>query len=84
MEWLLAPVMLTANYHLLHHLQPWLPFYRLVQAWWRNEDVHLENNAVIATAFGKTLTPQEYRESKHAKRAGGTEIDCLQDLFVVV
>jgi len=68
MEWLLTPVMMTFNYHLVHHLHPWLPFYRSVQAWWRNEDVYLEHDAAIATVFGRELTPDEFRAWKQASR----------------
>jgi ring-1,2-phenylacetyl-CoA epoxidase subunit PaaE len=47
MEWLLTPLMLSQNYHLVHHIHPWLPFYRYVQAWRRNESAYLEHGAVI-------------------------------------
>ena len=30
MEWLLTPLMLSQNYHLVHHLHPSVPFYRYV------------------------------------------------------
>jgi fatty acid desaturase len=82
MEWLLAPIMLTSNYHLVHHLDPRLPFYRLLQAWWRNEDVYLDNDAVVATVFGRTLTPDEYRDRKYKNRGIDTENAYLSELFV--
>jgi fatty acid desaturase len=84
MEWLFAPIMLTSNYHLLHHLDPRLPFYRLLQAWWRNEDVYLANDAVVVTVFGRTLTPAEYRDRKYGNRGIDFEIACLTELFVSV
>ena len=30
MEWLLTPLLLSQNYHLVHHLHPSIPFYRYV------------------------------------------------------
>jgi fatty acid desaturase len=68
MEWLLTPVMMTFNYHLVHHLHPWLPFYRSLQVWWRNEDAYLAHDAAIATVFGRELTPDEFRAWKQASR----------------
>ncbi|HEU4360989.1 MAG TPA: fatty acid desaturase [Mycobacterium sp.] len=62
MEWVLAPLMLSQNYHLIHHLHPWLPFYRYLHAWRRNEDAYLEHDPALVTAFGGELTPDEYRK----------------------
>jgi len=61
LEWLLTPVMLYQNYHLVHHLHPSIPFYRYVKAWKRNEEAYLERDAAIMTAFGRDLTVEEYR-----------------------
>lgn len=62
MERVLIPIMLSQTYHLVHHLHPWLPFYRYAQAWRRNEDAYLEQNPALSTVFGRELTPAEYRE----------------------
>ena len=61
MEWLLTPVLLYQNYHLVHHLHPSIPFYRYIKAWKRNEEAYLERDAAIMTAFGRDLTVEEYR-----------------------
>ncbi|MEO9328939.1 fatty acid desaturase [Gordonia aurantiaca] len=63
-EWILTPLLLSQNYHLVHHLHPSIPFHRYVAAWRRNEDAYLERDAAISTAFGRELTPEEYREWK--------------------
>ena len=57
MEWLFTPLMLSQNYHLVHHLHPSVPFYRYVKTWRRNEEAYLERNAAISTAFGNSSTP---------------------------
>ena len=64
MEWLFTPLMLSQNYHLVHHLHPSIPFYRYVKTWRRNEEAYLERDAAISTAFGKSLDPEEFREWK--------------------
>jgi phenylacetate-CoA oxygenase/reductase PaaK subunit len=64
MEWLLTPLMLSQNYHLVHHLHPSIPFYRYVTAWRRDEEAYLERDAAIATAFGQQLDPDEFRTWK--------------------
>jgi phenylacetate-CoA oxygenase/reductase PaaK subunit len=68
MEWLLTPLMLSQNYHLVHHLHPSIPFYRYLTAWRRNEETYLERDAAIATAFGRQLDPDEFREWKQLNR----------------
>lgn len=66
MEWLLTPILLMQNYHLIHHLHPWLPFYRLPSAWRRNEDAYLEHGAAVSTVLGRELNPDQSRERRHA------------------
>ncbi|KWW99344.1 Electron transfer protein FdxB [Carbonactinospora thermoautotrophica] len=61
LEWLLTPMMLYQNYHLVHHLHPAIPFYRYITAWQRNQDVYLAHEVPIATAWGRELTASEYR-----------------------
>ncbi|RRR41074.1 hypothetical protein EHH44_19380 [Mycolicibacter terrae] len=67
MEGLLIPIMLSQTYHLVHHLHPWLPFYRYAQAWRGNEDAYLDRDPAIATVFGRELTPEQYREWNAAR-----------------
>ncbi|WP_183098122.1 fatty acid desaturase [Nocardioides pelophilus] len=63
-EWILTPLLLSQNYHLVHHLHPSIPFYRYIAAWRRNEEAYLERDAAIGTVFGQQLDTDEYREWK--------------------
>ncbi|BBX75979.1 fatty acid desaturase [Mycobacterium shinjukuense] len=63
-EWLFTPVLLSQNYHLVHHLHPSVPFYRYLRTWRRNEEAYLERDAAISTVFGQQLNPDEYRQWK--------------------
>jgi len=63
-EWILTPLLLSQNYHLVHHLHPSIPFHRYVAAWRRNEEAYLERDAAIGTVFGQQLDTHEYREWK--------------------
>ncbi|MBX9921607.1 MAG: fatty acid desaturase [Mycolicibacterium frederiksbergense] len=63
-EWILTPLLLSQNYHLVHHLHPSIPFYRYVAAWQRNEAAYLERDAAISTVFGQQLDAPQYREWK--------------------
>jgi len=63
-EWVLTPLLLSQNYHLVHHLHPSIPFHRYVAAWRRNEEAYLERDAAIGTVFGQQLDPDEYRDWK--------------------
>lgn len=73
-EWILTPLLLSQNYHLVHHLHPSIPFYRYVAAWRRNEDAYLQRGAAISTAFGRELTPEEYREWKQLNAGLGSAL----------
>jgi fatty acid desaturase/ferredoxin-NADP reductase len=71
MEWLYTPLLLSQNYHLVHHLHPSIPFYRYLPTWRRNEEAYLERDAAITTVFGQELNPEEYREWKELNRKLG-------------
>jgi ferredoxin-NADP reductase/fatty acid desaturase len=71
MEWLYTPLMLSQNYHLVHHLHPSVPFYRYRKTWRRNEEAYLERDAAITTVFGQGLNPAEYLEWKRLNRTLG-------------
>ncbi len=61
LEWLMTPVLLYQNYHLVHHLHPLIPFYRYIVAWRRNEQAYLEHDPPLSTFGGHELTIEEYR-----------------------
>lgn len=68
MEWLFTPLMVSQNYHLVHHLHPAVPFYRDGRMWRRNEKAYLQRNVVIATVFGRQLNLDEYRQWRRLNR----------------
>jgi fatty acid desaturase len=68
MEWLFTPLMLSQNYHLVHHLHPAIPFYRCARMWRHNEETYLARNVPIATVFGQKLNSAQYREWKQLNR----------------
>ncbi|MGW0161430.1 fatty acid desaturase [Mycobacterium sp. NPDC003323] len=63
-EWILTPLLLSQNYHLVHHLHPSVPFHRYVAAWRRNEAAYLAHDPALITVFGQQLDAQEYRTWK--------------------
>jgi ring-1,2-phenylacetyl-CoA epoxidase subunit PaaE len=62
LEWLLSPIFLYQNYHLVHHLHPVVPFYRYLQVWRRNEPAYLDGEPALSTVRGRELTADEYRQ----------------------
>jgi fatty acid desaturase/flavin-dependent dehydrogenase len=60
MEWLLTPLMLSQNYHVVHHLHPWVPWYRYLPTWRGNENAYLRNEVPLISAFGRPLSPDEW------------------------
>jgi ring-1,2-phenylacetyl-CoA epoxidase subunit PaaE len=55
LEWLLSPLLLGQNYHLVHHLYPALPFYRYRRAWRARERHHLAQRPALVSALGRDL-----------------------------
>lgn len=51
MEWLLTPLLLYQNYHLVHHLYPTVPFYRYLKAWNAKKHYHESQNPAIVDTF---------------------------------
>lgn len=62
-EWLLSPLLVCQNYHLVHHLYPTVPFYRYRAVWLARKDMHEANNPSVIPAFG-------LRPERCAKGAG--------------
>ena len=52
MEWFLSPLMMYQNYHLVHHLYPNVPFYRIVKLWNSRLDEHLSHDPAIVPIIG--------------------------------
>jgi len=51
-EWLVTPVLLFQNYHLVHHLYPTVPFYRYIRVWRAKETFHQSQQPAHTSAFG--------------------------------
>lgn len=51
-EWLLTPVLMYQNYHLMHHLYPTVPFHRYGKAWRARQQYHEANQPGTVNAFG--------------------------------
>jgi ferredoxin-NADP reductase/fatty acid desaturase len=60
-ERLLNPLLFYQNYHFVHHIHPAIPFYRYIEAWKKGECYYLDRNVPITTAWGRTLSPSQYR-----------------------
>ncbi|HVQ98131.1 MAG TPA: fatty acid desaturase [Mycobacterium sp.] len=74
MEWLLTPLMLSQNYHVVHHLHPRVPWYRYLPTWRENEKAYLECDVPISTVFGRPLSPHEFRERKRLNHKRGQRL----------
>jgi len=51
-EWLLTPLFVYQNYHLIHHLYPTAPFYNYPKIWHLKYDELTSHNPAIQTGFG--------------------------------
>ncbi|MGI9316345.1 MAG: fatty acid desaturase [bacterium] len=60
MEWLLTPILLSQNYHLVHHLYPTVPFYRYLKVWNAKKRYHESQNPAVTDVF--TLVPRNTDE----------------------
>ena len=67
MEWLLSPLMMYQNYHLVHHLYPNVPFYRLVKIWNSRLDEHHSHDPAVVSTLGLYPRPAKTPEIGDAK-----------------
>lgn len=51
LEWLLTPIFLYQNYHLVHHIYPTVPFYRYIKIWKAKKHFHKAQNPATTDAF---------------------------------
>ena len=51
-EWLLTPLLMYQNYHLMHHLYPTVPFHRYGRAWRARRGYHEAHDPGVVAAFG--------------------------------
>lgn len=61
-EWLLTPLLTYQNYHLMHHLYPTAPFYRMLKLWKLKHEHHVANDPLIIKTFG--LAPIKSDQTK--------------------
>lgn len=59
-EWLLTPLLLSQNYHLVHHLYPLVPFYRYIKVWRARERFHLSKGPLIVTPGFNEMSTDDY------------------------
>ncbi len=57
MEWLLTPMLLFQNYHLVHHIYPTVPFYRYLKIWRARKHYHQLKNPATTDTFA--LNPRK-------------------------
>lgn len=61
-EWLLTPLLVYQNYHLIHHLFPTAPFYNYLKIWHLKYDEFAAHNPAVQDAFA--ITPRGGRMPK--------------------
>lgn len=61
-EWLLTPLLVYQNYHLIHHLYPTIPFYKMHKVWYLKYDELNKQNISIQKPFA--LAPANLESHK--------------------
>ena len=51
LEWLMTPLFIYQNYHLVHHLYPAIPFYRYLKVWNARKSYHLSQTPALTDTF---------------------------------
>tara|TARA_Y100000815_G_scaffold255477_1_gene262376 strand:- start:259 stop:1083 length:825 start_codon:yes stop_codon:yes gene_type:complete len=59
-EWILTPLMVFQNYHLIHHLYPNVPFYNYLKIWHLRYDELTSKEPALQTAFGLKPVNRKY------------------------
>lgn len=60
MEWLMTPLLIFQNYHLVHHLYPRVPFYRYLKLWQARGHYHQSQQPGTITPF--SVAPTVHRD----------------------
>ncbi|TVP58078.1 MAG: hypothetical protein EA349_05185 [Halomonadaceae bacterium] len=55
LEWLLTPVLMWQNYHLVHHLYPRAPFYRYLRIWRTGKPAFERHEPLLVDLLGREL-----------------------------
>lgn len=66
-NWLLTPLMMYQNYHLVHHLYPSIPFYSYVKAWHSKKAFHEAQDPAFVDAFSIVphTQPPAFKDRTH-------------------
>ena len=62
-EWLWTPLLLSQNFHLMHHLYPLVPFYRYQRLWELKKDELLARSPLLLTMGGREVFPEGYGQA---------------------
>lgn len=63
-EWLLTPLLMYHNYHLMHHLFPLAPFYRYRHIWLQGEALFLGHHPAMVSILSHPISVDEYNARK--------------------
>lgn len=58
LEWLMTPIFVYQNYHLVHHLYPRVPFYRYLRLWRADKAEFLRHDPLLVDIRGRELPAQ--------------------------
>ena len=67
-EWLLSPLMMFQNYHLVHHLYPRAPFYSMQKIWNARLDEHMAKKPFLTGPFA------DQYEAEYSAQQLGTKV----------
>lgn len=69
-EWLLTPLLVYQNYHLMHHLYPTVPFYKMHKVWHLRHGEHTRHHVSYQKAFALAPDNIELHRQFHAQSGG--------------
>lgn len=72
LSWLMTPLLLSQNYHLIHHLYPRIPFYRYAWVWRNARNPLLLSGARLMRWNGKEIENGQYEHHPMDKSVNST------------
>jgi beta-carotene hydroxylase len=67
-EWLLTPLLVYQNYHLIHHLYPTIPFYKMHDIWFLKYDELNQHNISFQKPFALAPANIESHKNFHSRQ----------------